>query len=75
MLNNNTYCQSAEPRSCQWVRRDEAAVSAFPENMSLAMAYVPFQHFSEVYSCEKALKQGTIFPCLDKPFLMGCARC
>lgn len=73
-MNNNTYCQSMEPRSCQWVRRVEG-ISAFPENPSLAMAYVPFQHFAEVYSCEKALKQGTIFPCLDKPFLMGCVKC
>ena len=73
-MKNNTYCQGAEPRSCQWVRKAEV-MSAFPENVSVAMAYVPFQRFTEVYSCEKALKQGTIFPCLDKPFMMGCAKC
>ena len=45
------------------------------ENMPIAMAYVPFQTDSEVYTCEKALKQGTVFPALDKPFTMGCMGC
>lgn len=48
--------------------------SAFPVNTALAMAYVPFQQSTEVYSYEKALTRGTIFPCLDKPFLMGCCK-
>ncbi|MBQ8028984.1 MAG: spore coat associated protein CotJA [Clostridia bacterium] len=38
------------------------------------MAYVPFQESNDVYSCEKALVRGTIFPVLDKPFLAGCCR-
>lgn len=46
----------------------------FPVNTALAMAYVPFQQSGEVYSCERALSRGTAFPCLDKPFLMGCCR-
>ncbi|MBE6774095.1 MAG: spore coat associated protein CotJA [Ruminococcaceae bacterium] len=46
----------------------------FPVNTALAMAYVPFQQNGEVYSCERALSRGTAFPCLDKPFLMGCCR-
>ncbi len=61
-------------RNTGWGRSDEA-VSPFPQNVALAMAYVPFQQFSEVYSCEKGLMQGTMFPCLDKPFLMGCSKC
>lgn len=39
------------------------------ENMPLAMAYVPWQHFSQVYEPDKALAYGTIFPELNKPFL------
>jgi len=39
----------------------------------LAMAYVPRQHFREVYECDKALMRGTIFCELDKPF-RGSAR-
>lgn len=38
---------------------------------SLAMAYVLWQQWREVYSCEKALENGTLFPDLNKPFLGG----
>ena len=38
----------------------------------LAMAYVPMQQWSCVYEDGyHALDRGTIFPCLDKPFLEG----
>ena len=42
---------------------------------SLGMAYVPWQKsFGTVYDLDKAFCKGTIFPCLDKPFLgrSGC---
>lgn len=45
----------------------------FPCNPVLAMAYVPFQQMEEIYTCEKALSVGTVFPCLDLPFT-GCCR-
>lgn len=35
----------------------------------VAMAYVPWQHFTNSYEPQKALSIGTIFPELDKPFL------
>ena len=38
-------------------------------NLPLAMAYVPFQSIEGTYSGEEALKAGTLFPNLDKPFL------
>ena len=40
----------------------------------LAMAYVPWQYFNTVYEPDCALKHGTIFPELNKPFLgkRGC---
>ncbi len=41
----------------------------FPEEMPYAMAYVPFQQWQKPYDCEAALERGTIFPCLDKPFI------
>ncbi len=40
----------------------------FPKDPVVAMAYIPFQQYGEVYSPEKALDQGTLFPDLDKPF-------
>lgn len=36
--------------------------------LPLAMAYVPWQHFSETYDLCKALQVGTIFPDLNLPF-------
>lgn len=45
--------------------------SRFPKNTPLAMAYVPFQQWGEVYDPEKALCSGTLFPDLDFPFERG----
>ena len=39
------------------------------EKYPLAMAYVPWQHFTQMYeNLEKGYRAGTIFPELDKPF-------
>ena len=51
-----------------------AGLSAFPEKTPVAMAYVPFQQWVQTYTAEKALCQGTLFPCLDLPFTMGCCK-
>lgn len=42
--------------------------TAFPENISLAIAYVAFQENIDMYSAEEGLERGTIFPELFKPF-------
>lgn len=40
--------------------------------LPLAITSVPSQPWEEPYPACKALKQGTIFPCLDLPFyVMG----
>lgn len=37
-----------------------------------AMAYVPYQQWNQnLYSAERALEAGTLFPVLDKPFYGG----
>lgn len=41
--------------------------------LPIAMAYVPWQYWNEVYSVETAICRGTIFPDLDKPFMGGCS--
>ena len=38
------------------------------DKMPVAMAYVPWQNWSETYDLNKGFKIGTIFPCLNKPF-------
>lgn len=46
-----------------------------PCDISYAMAYVPFQQWcDDIYTPDKALCQGTLFPALDLPFKMG-GRC
>ncbi len=45
--------------------------STFPAHVSLAMCYVPYQHFENVYDDEKALDRGTLFADLDLPFVGG----
>lgn len=41
------------------------------DDMPLAMAYVPFQTWKQVFDPENALAHGTIFPELYLPFLGG----
>ncbi len=38
------------------------------EHMPIAMAYVPWQCFRDIYCIEKGFMAGTIFEELDKPF-------
>ncbi|MEJ8734506.1 MULTISPECIES: spore coat associated protein CotJA [Lachnospiraceae] len=46
------------------------------DTMPLAMAYVPWQKWQNIYDTCKAFEQGTIFQELDKPFhgKGGCSR-
>ena len=45
--------------------------STFPAKVSLAMMYVPYQRFENLYDEEKALQRGTLFEELDLPFYGG----
>lgn len=46
-------------------------IPKFPEDTTVAMAYIPYQNPRMIYNVEKGFNKGTLFPCLDKPFL-GC---
>lgn len=46
-------------------------ISPLPEDTTVAMAYVPYQQWTDTYSPEQGLCSGTMFPELNKPFL-GC---
>lgn len=39
-----------------------------PENTTVTMAYIPLQESLKTYSEEEGLKNGTIFPTLNKEF-------
>lgn len=48
---------------------------AVPYNMVPTMAYVPLQFYNTVYEPMEGFHQGTIFPELDKPWLVGGDNC
>ncbi len=52
---------------------DKEAAALFRDDcdMVLAMAYVPWQEWRDLYAEELALQKGTLFAELDKPFLGG----
>lgn len=66
MRNYNMAGQMEKPCGCMpevpYAREDDFVV---------AMAYVPWQHFTTVYEPDKALEVGTIFPELNLPFYGG----
>ncbi|WMJ22951.1 spore coat associated protein CotJA [Paludicola sp. MB14-C6] len=37
--------------------------------ISFGMAYVPYQSWDKTYEPAVGFMRGTLFPCLDKPFL------
>lgn len=46
-------------------------VTPLPETVTTTMAYVPFQTNTTEYTLETALKNGTLFADLNKPFTGG----
>ena len=54
-----------------YMRLNKHAISPFPAEPVVAMAYIPYQNPTVIYSAEQGLQRGTLFPCLDKPFY-GC---
>ena len=49
-------------------RSKRGTPSPLPEDLSLAIAYVPFQQNSDSVPSEEGFCRGTIFPELYKPF-------
>ena len=43
----------------------------FPAQTPLAMAYVPYQEFEDLYDASAALENGTLFKNLNFPFERG----
>lgn len=68
---NSRQTPPAQPERSRYGRTDGCPDTHdhFPEHMPPAMAYVPWQHWKEIYEPCRALENGTIFMELDKPFL------
>ena len=74
----NNMCYSRRPmqsaQTARNVRRQRTdgcpdTHDHFPADMPIAMAYVPWQKWQDIYELCKGLESGTIFKELDKPFL------
>ena len=57
-----------EKKECKEEISSKQSEKSFPVFCSLAMAYVPTQKFCNTFDLCNALKNGTIFPELCKPF-------
>lgn len=67
-INNTTSIGGSE------IVLDYTGLTPLPKDPTVTMGYIPFQTKSRLYSEDKALKVGTLFEALDKPFLGGSAR-
>ena len=73
---NNMRCMrcpsSASPSPVSGMRRMDGCPDTsdfFPADIPLAMAYVKWQEWQNMYEPCEALERGTLFQELDKPFL------
>ena len=55
------------------LNENKKTIPPIPKDATVAMAYVPWQQFTKTYDPNRALRAGTIFPELDKPFTGNCA--
>ena len=69
---NQQNCNCAPPMQAMPYTQSMSNDSIFRCDVPLAMAYVPWQIWNETYELDKALHTGTLFPCLDKPFMGRC---
>ena len=60
---------------CEEMQCKEKEMSVMPENPQLAHAYVPFQVAGCLFTTEKGLQEGTIFPELVMPYKKPGWRC
>lgn len=56
-------------------QKEERLMSRKPTtNYELAQAYIPFQYYTNSFSPKEALRKGTLFPELYRPYLPGKGR-
>lgn len=68
--NTRGYNINIDPNLTQYVPAEECETDEI-QGMPLAMAYVPWQCWENIYEANQGLKQGTIFADLDLPFYGG----
>lgn len=56
------------------LQKSDFFVRPLPKDTVVAMAYIPFQNATKLYSPEHGIQTGTMFPELNKPFMPGCSK-
>lgn len=64
----STPCQDSCKTSRREVSDRECCTGIALDCMPVAMAYVPWTRWKNIYEAEKGFRRGTIFQDLDKPF-------
>ena len=77
--NRSGHCSGSRPSQTRGpaVAAVPATVECTPDGqpMALAMAYVPIQVLNTIYDPQEGFCQGTIFPELNKPWMVGGVNC
>ncbi len=60
-------CRNQSPAVMNCPNSGAGCIEQFP----VGMGYVPWQQWRQTYTLEQGLRQGTIFPELDYPFVIG----
>ena len=71
-MNNPSYSHHVKPMGYykpSFAQSYSGEMTALPECPQVTMAYVPFQTDFTTYDEMQALRCGTLFPVLNKPFL------
>ena len=72
--NNSNFMREQKPNNCIVEQRVMCNYQNNIDDMPIAMAYVPWQRWSNVYDLDKGFCYGTIFPELNKPFVGRCMK-
>lgn len=71
---NSNYMREMKPSNCIVEQKVVCNYQKNIDDMPVAMAYVPWQHWNHIYDLDKAFCCGTIFPELNKPFVGRCMK-
>ena len=68
-MDNMRNCSSCQEREMPRMFPRDNCSSQDCDNWAIGMGYVPWQKMTNVYEPAQALRTGTLFPELEKPFM------
>ncbi len=74
-MRQRTYTANMYRNDCPCQETARTTRSMDCSDMALAMAYVPVQKLDTLYEPDAAFSEGTLFPELNKPLMVGGTVC